>query len=177
MTVVVLSGMIGSTKTKNGYVPEWGDATDRFFGGIELIKASKANQLIFTGAKMPWTKGTETEGEILKKFAIAFGIPDSNIKITGVVETTEDESKAVGKLLGANKKIILVTSAYHMYRAKRLFEKENIKVISYPVDFKTNQDETTLIDFFPTADSLSTTELAIREMMGRCFYWVRSLLS
>jgi hypothetical protein len=32
---------------------EWGDP-DRFFGGIALFKAGKAQKLVFTGGKMPF---------------------------------------------------------------------------------------------------------------------------
>jgi hypothetical protein len=44
---------------------EWGDK-DRFFGGIALVKASKAQKLVFTGGKMPWDKAKKTESEVLK---------------------------------------------------------------------------------------------------------------
>ena len=47
-SIVVLSGMIVPIKTKQGIAYEWGDP-DRFFGGIELIKAGKAKNIIFTG--------------------------------------------------------------------------------------------------------------------------------
>jgi uncharacterized SAM-binding protein YcdF (DUF218 family) len=39
------------------------------------------------------------------------GVPDSAIKISGLVTTTEDESNEVKKLLPDTKSIILVTSA------------------------------------------------------------------
>ena len=53
---------------------EWGDP-DRFFGGIALMKAGKATNLIFTGAKMPWGKSSRTEGAVLTDYAIQYGIP------------------------------------------------------------------------------------------------------
>jgi uncharacterized SAM-binding protein YcdF (DUF218 family) len=105
---------------------EWGDP-DRFFGGIALFKASKAQKLVFTGGKMPWDKAKKTEGEVLKGYAIANDIPTENIFVTKDVENTADEAVAVKELIGASKKIILVTSAYHMYRAQRLFEKKDLR--------------------------------------------------
>jgi len=112
--IVVLGGTFSNVKTETGGKYEWYDA-DRFFGGVELFKAGKAKQLIFTGAKMPWTeKDQETEGESLKKYAIEMGVPDSAIKISGLVTTTEDESKEARKLLAQSNNIILVTSSFHM---------------------------------------------------------------
>jgi hypothetical protein len=53
---------------------EWGDP-DRFFGGIALFKAFKAQNLVFTGGKMPWDKVKKREGDVLKEYAISNGVP------------------------------------------------------------------------------------------------------
>lgn len=55
----------------------------------------------------------------MKKYAISSGIPSDKILVTKDVENTAEEAVAVKELVSPNKKIILVTSAYHMYRAKR----------------------------------------------------------
>ena len=168
--IVVLGGMFNYVKTETGGLNEWGDP-DRFFGGIELFKAGKANQLIFTGAKMPWAdKDQETEGESLKKYAIQFGVPDSSIKISGLVTTTEDESKEVRKLLPTSNNIILVTSAYHMPRSKSLFDKQGFNVTSFPVDSKVSVEGRTILDYLPHAENFRNSETAIRELIGRLFY-------
>jgi hypothetical protein len=51
--IIVLSGMLTNISSNKGVVQEWTDP-DRFFGGIELIRADKATLLIFTGGKLPW---------------------------------------------------------------------------------------------------------------------------
>jgi uncharacterized SAM-binding protein YcdF (DUF218 family) len=168
--IVVLGGMFNYVKTETGGKNEWSDP-DRFYGGIALYKAGKATQLIFTGAKMPWAeKDQETEGGSLKRYAIEMGVPDSVIKISGLVTTTEDESNEVKKLLPNAKSIILVTSAYHMPRSKSLFERKGFNVIAFPVDSKVGIGQTTLLDYLPNADSFSNSETAIRELIGRNFY-------
>ena len=60
---------------------EWGDP-DRFFAGIALMKAGKAPNLIFTGAKMPWRKSSRTEGSVLTDYAIQYGIPYDHIFVS-----------------------------------------------------------------------------------------------
>lgn len=168
--IVVLGGMFNYVKTENGGMNEWGDP-DRFFGGIELYKAGIAPEIIFTGAKMPWAeKDQETEGESLKNYAIDMGVPDSVIKISGLVTTTEDESKEVKKLLPTSKNIILVTSAFHMPRAKSLFERQGFNVITYPVDSKVSLEGRTVLDYLPNAESFRNSETGIRELIGRLFY-------
>jgi uncharacterized SAM-binding protein YcdF (DUF218 family) len=171
--IVVLSGMLGINEVGDETYIEWGDP-DRFFGGIALFKAGKAQKLVFTKGKMPWDKLKNTEGDILKKFALENNVPNENILLTNFVENTEDESKAVKELIKPNNKIILVTSAYHMYRAEKLFEKEGFSVIPYKVDFKIyNNQNINIVDFLPTTNSLSVTETGMREIIGRIFYFIK----
>lgn len=170
--IVVLGGMFNYVKTASGAKNEWSDP-DRFFGGLELFNAGKAKKLIFAGAKMPWAeKDQEIEGEILKKYALEFGVPDSVIKISGLVTTTEDEAREVRKLLPQTNKVILVTSAFHMARSKSLFERQGFCVITFPVDSKVSFETTTILDYLPEADSFKKSEMGIRELIGRMFYTI-----
>ena len=171
--IVVLSGMLEINEVGDSTYIEWGDP-DRFFGGIALFKSGKAQKLVFTGGKMPWDKVMKTEGEVLKEYAIANGIPSEKIFVTKDVENTADEAVAVKELISPSQRIILVTSAFHMYRAKRLFEKEGFIVIPYKVDYKSQRNkEITILDFLPSAEYLKITEIGFRELLGRFFYLVK----
>jgi uncharacterized SAM-binding protein YcdF (DUF218 family) len=172
--IVVLSGMLEINEVGDSTYVEWGDP-DRFFGGIALFKAGKAQKLVFTGGKMPWDKVNKTEGEVLKGYAISNGIPSEKIFVTKDVENTADEAVAVKELISPSKRIIIVTSAYHMYRAKRLFEKEGIEVIPFKVDYKVSENSgLNILDFLPSADNIQITETGIREILGRLFYVIKS---
>jgi uncharacterized SAM-binding protein YcdF (DUF218 family) len=172
--IIVLSGMLSTIETSKGLNFEWSDP-DRFFGGTELIHAKKAQLLIFTGGKLPWQKINSTEGEVLEKFAQNFGVDPSVIQTTKEVQNTEDEAKAVKELLTPKdmNKIILVTSAFHMPRAKRLFEKQGFVVEPYPVDFKVEANTTTILDFLPSGIAMKNFEFALRELLGRAYYQIK----
>ena len=91
------------------------------------------------------------------------------------MENTADEAVAVKELISPSKRIILVTSAYHMYRAKRLFEKQGFEVVTYKVDYKSERNnEITIIDILPSANNLELTEIGIKEIIGRLFYLVKT---
>ena len=168
--IVVLSGMLEINEVEDSTYVEWGDP-DRFFGGIALFKAGKAQKIVFTGGKMPWDKDKKTEGEVLKEYAISNGIPSDKILVSKDVENTADEAVAVKELISPSKRIILVTSAYHMYRAKRLFEKQGIEIIAFKVDYKVGRNkEIVIMDILPDAVSLKITEMGIRELIGRLYY-------
>ncbi|WP_438946089.1 YdcF family protein [Sediminibacterium sp.] len=170
--IVVLSGMINQVKSTNGVYPEWEDP-DRFFAGVQLYKAGKASKIIFTRGKLPWNNSSLTEGDILKKFALENGIPDSAIVLTDNVENTADEAKAVVKLLGKWKHIILVTSSYHMPRSKKIFETEDFIVQPFKVDYKVDQlNGLTFMDFLPDAESFRLLNMGYRELIGRVIYYI-----
>jgi uncharacterized SAM-binding protein YcdF (DUF218 family) len=168
--IVVLSGMLEINELGDSTYVEWADP-DRFYGGLALFKEGKAQKLVFTGGKMPWNKAKKSEGEVLREYAISNGIATKKIFVTKDVENTADEAVAVKELISPSKRIILVTSAFHMYRAKRIFEKEGFEVIAYKVDYKTaGENVTTIMDFLPSAGNLAMTESGMREIIGRLFY-------
>lgn len=175
--IVVLSGMLEINESGYSTYIEWKDP-DRFFGGLALFKAEKAQKLVFTGGELSLDKIKKTEGEVLKEYAISNGIPSEKIFVTKRVVNTADEAVAVKELISSNKTIILVTSAFHMYRAKYLFEKQGFIVIPYKVDYKTSPNNgIRIIDFLPSARNLELTETGIREIIGRLFYLIKRLMN
>ena len=168
--IVVLSGMVKTIQTKNGLDYEWGEAADRIFAGIDLFKSNKAPVLILTGGKLPWSIGVP-EGEYLRDVAIDLGVPKKDILLTENVENTDQEAKAIKKiLLLDNPKVILVTSAFHMPRAQLVFEAAGINVIPFPVDFIIGAEKLTFMSFIPSAGSFASTSFFVREMIGRTYY-------
>ena len=63
--IVVLSGMLH--QINGAPLGEWGDAVDRFEGGIDLFKAGKASVIVFTRGQMPWHTHSVPEGELLAR--------------------------------------------------------------------------------------------------------------
>jgi len=158
-------------------VTEWGDA-NRFFGGLELFQAGRSPLLVFTGAWVSWEPETPPEGEVLAEFARASGVPAAQIAVTGKVGNTADEAREVARLLSerglTRPRVLLVTSAFHMPRARQQFEREGLVVDPFPVDFWLSEGtETTMLDFLPSAGALGQTQTALRELYGRAFYWFK----
>ena len=82
--IVLLSGMLEINEVVDSTYIEWEDL-DKFFGGIALFKAGKAQKLVFTGGKMPWEKVKKTEREVLKVYAISNGISSEKIFVTKII--------------------------------------------------------------------------------------------
>ena len=176
--IVVLSGgrhlSPGTAK-----VIEWHDP-DRFLAGVELFKAGKAPRLLFTGGNSPFRPELPPEGSIYIKEAIALGIPSNAMTTTPPVVNTAEEALAIRKILSKTDtshtpKILLVTSAFHMKRAKKLFERQGLNVQPFPVDFKSRNNfwRATLISpysWLPSASSLTSSSRSLREILGRTIY-------
>ena len=168
--IVVLSGMLNTIKINGKLNYEFNDSVDRILSGIDLFKNNKAPLLILTKGKLPWSIG-KSEGENIMNFAIKQGIPKENILLTDYVQNTDQEAQSVKQLLTSNNpRIILVTSAFHMPRAKKVFDAQKIKVFPFAVDYKNSENKITFLDFVPSALSFSSTSFAIRELIGRFYY-------
>ena len=171
-TVIVLSGMVKTIEHNNGVQYEFSDAVDRIFAGIKLLKMGKAQKIILTRGKLPWSIGVP-EGEFLAEFIKSQGIDPNRILLTEIVQNTNDEAKAISKMLPKNSEVILVTSAFHMPRAKKVFQNQNLKVIPFAVDFRSSTKKIDILDFLPQANAFKDSNFYFREIIGRAYYSLR----
>jgi len=178
-SIVVLSGSRHPSPGADQII-EWTDP-DRFIAGTELYKAGKAPQILFTGGMNPFYPGVLPEGEMYLKEAKLLGIPSSAMQTTPPLVNTAEEALAIKKLITKNwrhnqkPRVILVTSAFHMKRAKKMFERQGLEVVPFPVDFKSTgrwagsrwKDP---IQWVPNTNSLNSSTHVLREIMGRIVY-------
>ena len=84
---------------------------------------------------------------------------------------------AIRRLLPASQfRVLLVTSAFHMRRSQRLFERQAMQVLPFPVDFQARgrwaapltRDPT---QWLPSASALDDSSRVLRELLGRLVYW------
>ena len=124
-------------------VSEWEDP-DRFLAGLDLYRAGTAPRLLFTGGSSLFRPGQPLEGQRYLHEARQLGIPAAAMASTPAVVNTAEEAIFIRRLLAppsspfsaASPRILLVTSAFHMRRAQRLFELQGLKVVPFPVDFQ-----------------------------------------
>ncbi|MBI2517234.1 MAG: YdcF family protein [Opitutae bacterium] len=170
--VVVLGGVLGP-KTGPGYVTNWTEVSERFDAGLALLAAQQADWLVFTGARIPW-EGRETlEGDDLKTLALQHGAPAERVLVTREVGNTWDEARAIAELAKQRgwRKVIVVTTAWHMPRAARLFRAAKVPFTPFPVDFRRDKSRVlSAAEFIPKAEAFQMSETALRECYGYAFY-------
>lgn len=142
----------------------------RFAGGVELCaKLGPACRLVFSGSASlrhpEWS-----DALTLQKLALMLAPGRQALAEARSARTTE-HPRNLRPLVG-NEPFILVTSAAHMPRAVRTFDRAGLDPIPYPVDFQVFGDYG-WEDWLPNTDSLVTVEIALKEYLGLAYYATR----
>ena len=87
---------------------------------------------------------------------------------------TAENAVQAAKLLQPKpgQKWILITSAFHMPRAKALFEAQGFEILARPVDFKTSGFEGSWRVFGRPSTGLKRIDLAAKEWAGLGVAWL-----
>ena len=117
--VVVLGGYTsGGEEEPTGL--DAGEAFDRILTGIELVRAGRAKRLYVGGGNFEIDSGEKSELSVIEPWVKRWNLTGVPIATLGDSGNTYGEARAVKKLMDENgwKGIILVTSAWHMPRAR-----------------------------------------------------------
>ena len=115
-------------------------SSDRFIQTALLYKTGHIKKIIASGGRNGmFLEDNFREAEFIAKNLEDLGIPKEDIIIEGNSKNTEENAKNSRKIvdsIGLNKtKTVLITSAFHIPRAKATFEMAGIQVRPYPCAF------------------------------------------
>jgi uncharacterized SAM-binding protein YcdF (DUF218 family) len=110
---------------------------DRIATGLALLAMRKAPLLVLGGGGYREAGQTYAESEQLLLTLKRLQVPTEGMMSLGVCADTHDEAEKVAALmrLGKWKRVLLVTSAYHMPRAMATFEKAGVPVVAVPCNY------------------------------------------
>jgi len=117
--------------------------------------------------------GGEAEGWVMKReLESLFNVPVRWLEVES--NNTAENAAFSWKILQADgvDTIALVTHAWHMPRAKRVFEQAGFTVVPAPTGFHT-VDMKGIMNFIPQASYLNLSNIAIREWVGMAWYRLR----
>lgn len=175
--IVLGGGMIRPNDDEQTNKINVGETADRFIQPILLYKAGKIKKILITGGntsigKLKVDKGHETND--VKQLMISMGVNPKDIYIETKARNTRENALYSAQLLKnylKKEEILLITSAMHMPRSIRCFEKVGFEVKAYPVDKKGSKNESGLLDLItPSDQNLSRTSQLIREISGLIIY-------
>lgn len=168
--IVVLGGGQSAHLSEAGDVYKFTHhAGDRMARGIEAFQSGKAPLLVLGGGTFPGPDPSFV-GEYLRAQAEARGVPPSCILSCGKVYFTTDEGAEAAQLLRSRNvhSILLCTSAYHLPRARRIYESLGFEVVPLPADFDTQgaAERFSPLMLIPRGSALAVTENCIKEWLG-----------
>lgn len=181
--IVVLGGC---TKSET-YPRPWVDLSeegDRVLHGATLYREGKAPKVIFSGGRIDWYGSGPSESQDMAAIAKTMGVPESAILQDPTSLNTRENAVNVKQIMQQNniRKILLVTSAMHMPRSLKIFQKLGIDAIPAPTDFLVT-DQTRIemqssaqaitLNLLPEAERLRGTTRALKEYVGIVVYWLR----
>jgi uncharacterized SAM-binding protein YcdF (DUF218 family) len=159
--IVILGG--GAYNT--GILKE--DSTKRLLTGFVLHKQTDLPIILSGGASI----GALPEAEVMKELLLTLGVNKGKIYTDVNSKDTEENAQEVKKLCGRLrcKRIVLVSSAYHMKRAVLTFQKAGLDVVPYPTDFKRDM-RYNLYSLLPKMGVFADSYKALREYLGLVWY-------
>jgi uncharacterized SAM-binding protein YcdF (DUF218 family) len=100
-----------------------------------VYQAGEAPEILITGG------GTETIpiATTMREFIVAQGVPADAVRVETASLNTRDSARNIAKLLASdpgryrNRKLVLLTSDYHMYRSHKMFEAAGVHVEPRPI--------------------------------------------
>ncbi|PCI24685.1 MAG: hypothetical protein COB67_11450 [SAR324 cluster bacterium] len=171
--VIVLSGMM-NLKLSTPEQFEFSGAVDRVLKGIELVQQGKAKKLILSGGNGSIVDQSKSESKLLYLFARRLGLREDQILLEPDSRNTYENALFTRALVRKEQlgSLLLVTSAFHMYRAQGCFQQVGLKVDPIPVDFKAGLEALDFRNLLPASGNLSRMSLVIHEIVGILVYGI-----
>ena len=132
--IVVLGGATrGDTHLST--FPDLNEQADRLVYAAALYHAGKAPVIVLSGGARP---GARPEAQLMKEILAVMGVPSRSIILERSSRNTYDNALYSAAILENKniKRILLVTSAYHMRRAQAVFVKQGFEVVPAPTDYQ-----------------------------------------
>lgn len=168
--IVVLAGGVAGDSTLPIQLQISHHSRVRLMEGIRLHRLLPGSKIILTG-------GIGFEGPAdattLSRVAQELGVAKFDMLLEVESRDTKDHPLYVRDLV-KQEPFILVTSAFHMPRAMKLFAKQGLVPIPAPAGpWKPAEEFWSPANLFPSASGIRLAELAYHEYMGLTWAWVR----
>jgi uncharacterized SAM-binding protein YcdF (DUF218 family) len=165
---VVLGGGVNTkAPTLDGKGMPEGDALFRVMAAFRLYLFSRKPIIISGGDYL----GRESEAEVTRRFLLGLGVKPDDLILESRSTDTYENARYTHEICEkySFRRVLLITSAYHMKRSVMLFRKLLGPVIPYPAGFKA-QGSIDFLHLLPDASTMAITASALKEYIGILFY-------
>lgn len=146
---------------------------NRLWTTLEIYHAGKAEKILVSGGAGDIWQDKESEAVVVRDFLYRMGVDSNDVVIESRSKNTYENAVFTKELLKgtqSNPRCLLVTSAFHMPRARRLFEKQKIDITPYSTDFMNRPLNRPNYIFIPSGKMLWLWDSIIKEWVGMISY-------
>lgn len=161
--ILVLGGGCRNSDDENPAEQLSDPSLRRAIEGFRIWKSRPEAQLIFSGTD--WSRDCNI-ADIAAKMVKEWNADSAKILQLNPVRNTREEAALYLEKFGAEKPLILVSSAIHLPRAVRNFKSKGIKVIPAPTDFPMHHDKFRFSDVLPDAGNFQKCSAVWIEWMA-----------
>jgi uncharacterized SAM-binding protein YcdF (DUF218 family) len=172
---IVLGGFVSYDVDRHR--ADFNPACDRFIQTALLYKTGHIGRIIVSAGNGYLTDNNFSEAGYVKGRLMELGIPASDISTDSQSRNTYENalfSKKICDSLHLRGPFLLISSALHLPRSRRVFSKANIDVRLYPCDYISQNVHNNLWEDYlvPSAFALSGWDVLTKEMTGLLIYRV-----
>jgi uncharacterized SAM-binding protein YcdF (DUF218 family) len=171
-TIVVLSGGVRMPDGEGRPAQMDSGTIERCCHAAELYRRWPGCRILASGGKVDPDLPGPAYAEVMRDFLLELNVPASDVAVENTSPTTYKNAVECRKLLEQQgvRKIILVTDAVHMKRARACFEKQGLEVVPAPCHFQAARLEGSLRDYLPHPDAVQSCREAAHEWIGMAWY-------
>ncbi|WP_412465937.1 YdcF family protein [Pedobacter sp. KLB.chiD] len=165
---IVLGGFSGLNKRNNEIT--FNGASDRLFQALSLYKKGRIKQILISSGSANLIDDQIKEADLAVNYLKIIGIPDSAILIENQSRNTIENARYSLALINKTNpkaKILVITSAWHIPRAKLIFGRLTKQKLEY---YPTNFSGSTAFEpgdfIIPNVSALGAWERLFKEWIG-----------
>jgi uncharacterized SAM-binding protein YcdF (DUF218 family) len=153
---------------------QFNKGADRIVHAIDLYKRGAIEIIIISGGSGSIFNNERKESQSLADFAKMCGVSPSHLIIEDRSRNTRENALYTKELLQHNTEpALLITSAFHMSRAKSCFDKVGMITDIFPTDYYGRPIQFTPDKIIiPNVSSLKIWTILAKEWVGLISYWV-----
>ncbi|MCU4176597.1 YdcF family protein [Carboxylicivirga sp. N1Y90] len=176
---IVILGGYSSINSKSNKILFF-QSVDRLLQALPIYHQNPGSKIILSGGSAEIMFEETPEATYLKDYLVSINIPEKDIFVESHSRNTNENAihtKQVLSSINSNLDVILITSAFHMRRAKMCFEKTGIKVTPYYSHFLQHTNQLKPGEYFiPSLATLNQWPLLLKEWLGLLMYKINGYI-
>jgi uncharacterized SAM-binding protein YcdF (DUF218 family) len=166
--VILLGGVTDERVEAARGQPAYNDNVERLVAVHRILADGRAKVAIVSGAAMSKDLVPYGEARSLARQLRAWGIPEANVILEEEAKNTRENAVFTERIVRERgfSRVLVVTSAFHMLRARECYAAVGLPVDTLRVDYRSHAAQSVL----PRASNLHVTTYALREIIGRLVY-------